>query len=651
MNKRRVAVVCAFALMVIATGLWKAGTVSGDEWQPISPEELKMTSLPEAPGAPAVYLYRQVDRDDNTSREYNYVRIKVLSEEGRKYADIDIPFVKGNESIQNLKARTIRPDGSIANFDGKIYEKEIVKTRGLKYLAKTFTLPDVQVGSIIEYHFFDQMDENQLYSSHWILSEQLFTKHAKFSLKPYSGASLRIIWQGLPTGITPTKGNPVRLEISNIDPFRSEDFMPPENELKARVDFLYSRSDEKDSIKFWKAEGKLLNESVENFVGKRKAMEQAVAGIAAASDSPEVKLQKIYMRVLQVHNTTLQVDKTEQEQKRAKEKENNNVEDVWKHGYGNGRQINWLFLAMARAAGFEANCVYLSSRNEYFFQPQSMNPGQLNGDVVAVKLNGKDAYFDPAAGYAPFGLVTWDETGVAGLRLDKEGGSWITTPIPESSSSQIARNADLKLSEDGTLQGKLKVTFSGLEALWRRVEERNEDAGSRKKFLEDQIKEYIPMGSEVELSNKPEWNSAATTFVAEYDIKVPGWASGAGRRVLVPTALFSNTEKHLFEHADRTHPIYFSFPFQKSDDVTIELPLGWQVSSVPKPLTQDSHVVIYKLKVDENKGVLHIQRQLDMQLLMLDVKYYGALRNFFQTVRTADEQQIVLQPGSAAANN
>jgi hypothetical protein len=637
--------------MVIATGLWKAGTVSGDEWQPISPEELKMASLPEAPGAPAVYLYRQVDRDDNTSREYNYVRIKVLSEEGRKYADIDIPFVKGNESIQNLKARTIRPDGSIANFDGKIYEKEIVKTRGLKYLAKTFTLPDVQVGSIIEYHFFDQMDENQLYSSHWILSEQLFTKHAKFSLKPYSGASLRIIWQGLPTGITPTKGNPVRLEISNIDPFRSEDFMPPENELKARVDFLYSRSDEKDSIKFWKAEGKLLNESVENFVGKRKAMEQAVAVIAAASDSPEVKLQKIYMRVLQVHNTTLQVDKTEQEQKRAKEKENNNVEDVWKHGYGNGRQINWLFLAMARAAGFEANCVYLSSRNEYFFQPQSMNPGQLNGDVVAVKLNGKDAYFDPAAGYAPFGLVTWDETGVAGLRLDKEGGSWITTPIPESSSSQIARNADLRLSEDGTLQGKLKVTFSGLEALWRRVEERNEDAGSRKKFLEDQIKEYIPMGSEVELSNKPEWNSAATTFVAEYDIKVPGWASGAGRRVLVPTALFSNSEKHLFEHADRIHSIYFSFPFQKSDDVTIELPLGWQVSSVPKPLTQDSHVVIYKLKVDENKGVLHIQRQLDMQLLMLDVKYYGALRNFFQTVRTADEQQIVLQPGSAAANN
>ena len=45
-----------------------------------------MTSEPAAPGAPAIYLYRQVDRDDEGDREYNYVRVKILTEEGRKYA-------------------------------------------------------------------------------------------------------------------------------------------------------------------------------------------------------------------------------------------------------------------------------------------------------------------------------------------------------------------------------------------------------------------------------------------------------------------------------------------------------------------------------------------------------------------------------------
>ena len=646
MNKRRWTLVCAATMVIELVCLSNTGKAGGDEWQPISQDELKMTSLPEAPGAPAVYLYRQVDRDDNTSREYNYIRIKIFTEEGRKYADIDIPFVKGSESIQNLKARTIRPDGSIVNFDGRIYEKEIVKTRGLKYLAKTFTLPDVQVGSVIEYRYVDQMDEYQLYNSHWILSEELFTKHAKFSLKPYSQAVLHFTWQGLPPGVTPTQAAPVRLELSNIGAFRTEDFMPPENELKSRVDFQYSQSNEKDVTKFWKAEGKQLNEVVENFVGKRRAIEQAVAEIASASDTPQAKLQKIYARVLQVRNTSLQTTKTEQEQKRAKEKDNNNVEDVWKRGYGNGRQINWLFLALARAAGLEANCVYVSSRNSYFFNPRSMNPGQLNADVVLVKLNGKDVYFDPAAGYAPFGLLPWDETAVQGMRLDKDGGNWVTTALPESSDSQIIRKADLKLTDEGTLQGKLTVTFTGLEAMWRRLEERNEDEGNRKKFLEDQIKEYIPVGSDVDLVNKPEWNSAAMTLVAEYDLKVQGWATGAGRRVLVPSTLFSNTEKHLFEHAERTHPIYFFFPFQKSDDVTVELPLGWQVTSVPKPQTEDARAAVYTMKVDGEKGTLHMQRQLDMKLLMLDVKYYPALRHFFQTVRTTDEQQIVLQPGN-----
>src|SRR5260221_2718749 len=213
-------------------------------------------------------------------------------------------------------------------------------------------------------------------------------------------------------------------------------------------------------------------------------MEQAISEIVGSGDAPETKLQKIYARVLQVRNTTLQREKTEQEQKRAKEKENNNVEDVWKRGYGNGRQINWLFLGLARAAGFEAYPVFLSSRSQYFFDPKSLNSERLNADIVLVKLNGKDLYCDPAARYAPLGVVTWDETAVTGLRLDKDRVGRLTIPVPESSKSQISRKGELKLTDDGALQGKLTITYSGLEALWRRVEERNEDDSDRKKYLE-----------------------------------------------------------------------------------------------------------------------------------------------------------------------
>jgi hypothetical protein len=175
------------------------------------------------------------------------------------------------------------------------------------------------------------------------------------------------------------------------------------------------------------------------------------------------------------------------------------------------------------------------------------------------------------------------------------------------------------------------------------------DEADRKKFLEDQVKEYIPVGIEVELTNKPDWGSSSEKLVAEYDLKVPGWVSGAGKRALLPVALFGATEKRVFELSNRVHPIYFEFPFKKIDDVTVELPLGWQVSSMPPLKNQDSKAIVYTLKVENDKGTLHLSRTLNVDVLLLEAKVYPTLRAFFQIVRAGDEQQVVLQPGGAAA--
>lgn len=153
MSLRRLLAIASLSfLIVLLVSAFRSQTVSAG-FQPVSPQELQMTKEPLAPGAAAIILYCQVDRDDSgrTAHEYDYFRIKILTEEGRKYADIEIPFFKGRSDVGTIRARTIRPDGSIAEFDGKVFDKSIAKAKGLKYLAKTFTLPDVQVGSIIEY--------------------------------------------------------------------------------------------------------------------------------------------------------------------------------------------------------------------------------------------------------------------------------------------------------------------------------------------------------------------------------------------------------------------------------------------------------------------------------------------------------------------
>ena len=128
---------CAFLLVVVGAAflafvLGPSRLVqASDDWLPVDTAELKMTAEPKAPGAPAIYLYCQVDRDDKgtASTEYNYLRIKILTEEGRKYANIEIPFEKEGYRVSRIRARTIRPDGRIVNYEGKIYENTIVNRK------------------------------------------------------------------------------------------------------------------------------------------------------------------------------------------------------------------------------------------------------------------------------------------------------------------------------------------------------------------------------------------------------------------------------------------------------------------------------------------------------------------------------------------
>ena len=326
------------------------------------------------------------------------------------------------------------------------------------------------------------------------------------------------------------------------------------------------------------------------------------------------------------------------------------MEELWKKGYGNGRDITWLFLALARAAGVEAYPCWVSNRAEFFFQKQRLNSSELNSNVVLVKLNGNDLYLDPGSASTPFGLLPWQETGVSGMKLDKDGGKWIQTTLPSSGDSQIMREADLKLTEEGDLVGTLKITYTGLMALTHRSEQRNQDATSRKAYLEDLVKETVPAGIEVEMTKEPDWVGSETPLVAEFSLKVPGWVSGGGRKALFPTGIFGGPEKHLFERSVRVQPVYFRFPYKKIDNIKVELPLGWKTSSLLKPFDQDVKAAEYKLITEEKDGTLHIRREIRSDLLMIPQNAYPVLRSFFQIVRSQDEQQIVLQPGGASAS-
>jgi hypothetical protein len=648
--RRAASRIAKFTALCSMIGIWFSVVPKAqmqEPFPPVSQEELQITGEPKAPGAPAILLYRQVDRNDEARTEYNYCRLKILTEGGRKYADVQIPFAKQLMEIRAIRARTIQPDGTITGFNGKIYEKTIIKAKGLEVLAMAFSLPDVRVNTIIDYSFESHW-EYGVHDSIWILSADLFTRKAIFSLKPNPGFGLR--WNcpiGLPAGTTPPvkiENKEVRMEAQSVPAFQIEDYMPPERALKFRVEFIYSMGNPvMDVAKFWQNYGKAWYQQFDAFVKDQKDFKKAVAQIVSAGDSPETKLRKIYSRVRQIRNTSFDRERNTQERQRDDLMNPSTAKDIWKRGYGGDVEINWLFIALARAAGFEADSVYISTRDRGFFELQTLNASQLNAIVALVKLDGKYLYLNPGAKLAPFGLLPWHQTHVKGMRLDSNGGQWVETSQLSSNAATTERKAELVLSEDGTLEGKLTIAFGDLDSLELRASGWNADDANRKTLLEHVAKTMVPASVEVELSGAPDWTGAGATLTAEYRLKIQNWASAAGGRIFLPLGLFSASEKKLFVHANRIHPIYFSYPYKISDSITIRFPSGWKVSSTVHPIDQDAETLAYSLKAEGESGLLHINRSLRVDLEMVPTSQYERLRRFFQIVRTLDEQQVVLQ--------
>jgi len=320
---------------------------------------------------------------------------------------------------------------------------------------------------------------------------------------------------------------------------------------------------------------------------------------------------------------------------------------VLKHGYAQADEVTWFLYALLRAAKLDASLVLVSTRDENFFDPHLMNARKLNTCVVLVPLGDSVVYLDPGTPFMPFAFLPWSETAVKGLRLGADGGQWVTTTLADAADSRVERKVEAKLTPNGALEGKATVTYTGLEASWRRVNERNEDATDRRKFLEQDLEAAIPTGIEVKLTNTPDWTTAEAPLVAEFELRVPGWAAGAGNRTLMPIGLFGGSEKHMFEHSARVHPLYFTFPYKHTDTVAIELPPGWQVSATPKARTADISAVSYNTNAQAAGEKLSIKREFALNTVIIQQKFYGQVRDFFQTVRAGDEDQIVITPGAA----
>jgi hypothetical protein len=214
--------------------------------------------------------------------------------------------------------------------------------------------------------------------------------------------------------------------------------------------------------------------------------------------------------------------------------------------------------------------------------------------------------------------------------------------------SVTKRTAKLKLAEDGSLEGEVRVEYTGHFGVSMKEDYDEETADQREKKLRDQVKERL--GAEISEIKIESANDPLKPFVYSYKISAPGYAERTGKRIFLQPGFFQKGVGQMFPTSSRQHDIYFRYPWMEEDHVVIELPEGYALDNAEMPgdlnFGDIGHCKII-IGVTQNQRTLDYKREFRFTGLIFPKTAYPNLKQAFDVLHERENHTITLKQGAA----
>jgi hypothetical protein len=274
--------------------------------------------------------------------------------------------------------------------------------------------------------------------------------------------------------------------------------------------------------------------------------------------------------------------------------------------------------------------------------------------VVATPGAGGWRYSDAAVSDRPAGVLAPEFEGAPALVL--HGPRSFVTRIPHATAQHSAcvTRGDLRLTEDGSLEGRLTSRLSGhFGADWRREVRERGDAAARERAARwirerlttaeiDSLEVSIPLDVAAPCS----WSCRIT---------VPEFARVAGPRMILAPQLFAGSPVPGIDATNRDHPIVAPFAYSRVDSVAIRLPPRWQaVSALPEPAEVGAAGWLrasYRVELASDTQTLLAVRRVEIGAgpsKTLPVAVYPELREAAARMAAFDAAPVAVAPDAAA---
>lgn len=657
MRKRLFFVLTLFAVCSLAFGQKKFSKITAADFA--TPSEAADSSVD------AVYIYDIGETRVTATTGLNIetqvkVRMQIVTEKGKEYANKAVVFYynpKGaqadNDKISSISAASYNlVDGKVVKtaMSSKYEFKEQIDDHRMRL---KFSIPEVKVGSIIEYKYtiisprysdiptwYFQHSEPVRYSFYSATFPEWFQYHVEE--RGYSPLKGKLENTNIMVGSSLLKADRYIFEGENLRAFKNEKFIYCQDDYAQRVDFelkgvtipgqIY-----KDYARKWDDVREYLKEEFDmgSYLKIKNPYAEEMNSLDLEGKSVAIKASRIFGLL----KSKLKWDK---EYKLYCK----NPLRILKDGKGSNIELNYIYMAMLRDAGISSTPMLIRRRSMGRLPLTYASIDKLNTFVVAfVDENDALLFADCSADYGDVNILPADLM-AEGILYDpnvtKTPNNGATRGSTIYDLSEIGGNAtntriNCLVTPDGQLAGQRINTHIGYNALsYKNAYHEMEDSLA--------IIEKIEKNLDCKLSSFRTKNAEGVGRAVEERIRFSKEAVVDGDRIYFNPIVFADEKTNYFVQSDRVLPV--EFPAAQSTTITsvVTIPEGYVVEEMPKPetVTLPGYLgVVISFEMQDNNLVTKYQSVVGNTFI--PATEYANLQEFWNKVLKINSMMVCLK--------
>jgi Domain of Unknown Function with PDB structure (DUF3857) len=583
------------------------------------------------------------------------IRIKILKDKGLDQANIKIKFYSklNFENIYNISGVTYNLDSSGNVVTTKLDKSSIFKKPVDKKISEVaFTMPDVKVGSVIEYKFTDEKESIQDLDD-WYFQDEIPTRISMYRIlipSFFRFVNEVLVYQkvdqkddDVPQSMSTPGGGIFHYNsfektytLKNVPALREEPFMGATKDYLERVvlqlsQIVYPDGHTEEVMSSWpKLSKELLEDEDFGLQLKKNIHSGTLDDSLKLLKNERQKIVFIYDYVQRNMNwnhiqSLYSFD---------------GVKSAWDKKSGSNGEINLILINLLRDAGLKAYPLLVSTKDNGTVNTLYPFLDQFNNAMACVITDDKVYILNAADKYNPAYLIPYDVVNNEAFIVDDEKGGWITlTDDKDKYENYVSLFSEI--TSDGLMKGNATIYCSGYSKN-PRVQKWKED----KKAFNDYFSKAF---TGVKIDNLEVNNADIDTLPLQQKLDFTLPVNSSGGYEYFPINLFQGLETNPFIADERRTDIEFGFKKSYTIVAKIYIPDGYEFDELPKNIKMimpDTSIVLQRMmQADSNSVDLKIT--VNFQRPVYTVEMYAMFREFYKKLFDVLNEQVVIKKRKA----